>query len=193
LPPENTLPGSRPDIIRAVNTPLGFFSLVVLVVEAILGLVAATSSDTGRAITIAVMLAVIIALVAIVAYFAYHRPEALFGQRHQEHVSIDTEQLTTPLKNEIQRLTESNQLLVRKNRHLDAQLEAVKSVRLQILSVLGAESASSDMLVQRIVATNDPGGRTIVMSALGELVHDGTIEQDTMRGGAYYRLRKTKP
>ena len=188
---ETTSTASRPDIIRAVSTPLGFFSLVVLVVEVILGLVAATATGTERTVTVFVMLGVIVGLVGIVAYFAYNRPEALAGQRHQ--TQVDTEQLTAPLKADMQRLLDEKQRLAHENDRLAAELDRLASVRLQVLSVLGAQSADVSMLISRLVATNDPKGEMIVKSVVGGLVQDGTIEQDKMRSEGYYRLRKSVP
>jgi O-acetyl-ADP-ribose deacetylase (regulator of RNase III) len=72
---------SRVDIIGAVQTPLGFFVLVVLVVEALLGVVAALSNSSDRTIAIGGMLFIIVGLIAVVAVLAYARPEALSGKR----------------------------------------------------------------------------------------------------------------
>ncbi len=73
---------SRVDIIQTVKTPLGFFTLVVLVVEAILGLVATRlSQGADRTSLINGMLILIILLVILVALLAFFRPEALFGKR----------------------------------------------------------------------------------------------------------------
>jgi hypothetical protein len=73
--------GGRVSIIQTVQTPLGFFVLVVLVVEVILGAVAGVSLGPPATVTVAGMLVVILALVAVVAYLAYNRPEALLGAR----------------------------------------------------------------------------------------------------------------
>jgi hypothetical protein len=72
---------SRINIIQAVRTPLGFFSLTVLVVEAILGVTANFSQGTDRTYLIVGMLILIFSLVSIVAGFAFFRPEALSGIR----------------------------------------------------------------------------------------------------------------
>jgi len=71
----------RVGIIRAVETPLGFFVLVVLVVEAILGYITSLSSGAERTYLIAGMFALIFALVGVVSFLAYKRPEALSGKR----------------------------------------------------------------------------------------------------------------
>jgi hypothetical protein len=77
---KNGLSG-RAKIIETVQTPLGFFALVVLVVEAILGIVASLSEQSTQTIAVYGMLALIASLVAIVSFMAYKRPEALMGRR----------------------------------------------------------------------------------------------------------------
>ena len=76
----NNLP-DRVKIIETVQTPLGFFTLTVLVVEAILGLTANFSQGSDRNYLIVSMIALIFILVVIVAGFAFFRPEALRGKR----------------------------------------------------------------------------------------------------------------
>ena len=78
---ESSTPSSRVGLIRAVNTPLGFFVLIVLVIEAILGTLAGMSSGFDRTLSLVGMLVIIFALVAVVAFMAYYRPEALSGLR----------------------------------------------------------------------------------------------------------------
>jgi hypothetical protein len=184
-PTDNPLGGSRSEVIRTVSTPLGFFALVVLVIEVILGALAATGTGEGRTITVGVMLVVIIGLVGIVAYFAYHRPEALFGRRYREEENVDPALITAPFRSEIQRLTEDNQ-------RLRTELETLTSARLRILSVLGADSADSRTIIERLGAANDPHAQNTVLSAIGKLVEDGTIEQDGTRSAGHYRLKKAK-
>lgn len=72
---------NRANIIETVQTPLGFFTLVVLVVEVLLGITANFSQGLDRTYIIIGMLALIALLVFIVAGFAYFRPEALRGIR----------------------------------------------------------------------------------------------------------------
>ena len=81
---ENKDNSSRPNrvsIIETVQTPLGFFTLVVLVVEVILGIAANFSQGSDRSYLIISMIVLIFLLVAIVAGFAFFRPEALRGKR----------------------------------------------------------------------------------------------------------------
>lgn len=71
----------RIDAIQTVKTPLGFFTLIVLVVEIIFGIAAGLSQGTDRTYLIIGMLAVIFLLIFIVAGLAFLRPEALGGNR----------------------------------------------------------------------------------------------------------------
>jgi hypothetical protein len=79
LPPPAA--GSRLDIIRTVQSPLGFFVLVVLVVEAIIGGVAGFSGANERLYIISIMAGIVILLVLTVTSLAWFRPEALEGKR----------------------------------------------------------------------------------------------------------------
>lgn len=71
---------SKVSIITAVRTPLGFFVLVVLVVEVILGITANLSIGSDRSYLIIGMLTLIFMLVLIVAGMAIYRPSALYGK-----------------------------------------------------------------------------------------------------------------
>ncbi len=77
---KRTLP-NRAQIIETVQTPLGFFVLVVLVVEAILGVVAGFSEPAAQTVAVYGMLALIASLILIVSVLSYIRPEALKGIR----------------------------------------------------------------------------------------------------------------
>ncbi|MCK4488198.1 MAG: hypothetical protein KAU38_15750 [Desulfobacterales bacterium] len=79
---------NRLDVIQTVKTPLGFFTLAVLVVEVILGISANFSQGTDRTYLIIGMLGLIFLLVIIVAGLAIFRPEALSGKRPlQDNIS----------------------------------------------------------------------------------------------------------
>src|ERR1043165_4614908 len=89
-------------IIATVQTPLGFFVLVVLVVEAIFGAVAAMSSGPERTYLVVGMLVLIFALIIIVAVLAVLRPESLQGQRPTEaHGASSVAQITKISKPQI--------------------------------------------------------------------------------------------
>ena len=77
-------PSGRIGIIQAVQTPLGFFVLVVLIVEATLGVIIfRLDTGTDRTILLVSMITLIFALVLIVAGIAAWRPTVLSGKEYQ--------------------------------------------------------------------------------------------------------------
>lgn len=77
----NVNQSDRVRIIETVQTPLGFFTLTVLIVEVILGITTNFSQGLERNYLIIGMIALIFLLIVIVTGFAYFRPEALRGKR----------------------------------------------------------------------------------------------------------------
>src|SRR5437773_1503087 len=72
---------SRAGIIASVTTPLGFFVLVVLVVEAGIGGLAMSVSVAERGAIIQYIVVILVGLIVIVSILAFFRPETLYGQR----------------------------------------------------------------------------------------------------------------
>ncbi len=81
---------SRVNIIRAVQTPLGFFTLLVLVAEVILGLLAGKASGSDFTILVVSMVSLLFLLVLIVAYIAYRNPDALTGAGAKDRKTLRT-------------------------------------------------------------------------------------------------------
>ncbi len=73
----------RENIILTVQTPLGFFTLIVLVVEIILGLLAAKAEGTDFTILISSMVGLLFLLALIVAYLSYKKPEVLVSRSYR--------------------------------------------------------------------------------------------------------------
>ena len=94
--PEPTV--MRANIIRAIETPLGFFALVVLIVEVMFGIIAAMSQGSDRTWLIAAMVILIFFLVIVVASLAIWRPESLSGQRPKPIVSERLEEIPKVLR-----------------------------------------------------------------------------------------------
>ena len=73
----------RVSLVSAVKTPLGFFTLTVLVVETVfavlLGVVELDPTTQGSLVW--AMVGILAALIVLVAFLAYKRPEALRGER----------------------------------------------------------------------------------------------------------------
>lgn len=100
---------SRLDLVQTVKTPLGFFTLIVLIVEAILGITASFNQGTDRTYLILGMLFLLFILVIVVSLFAFFRPEALSGKRPLIHETLDYElQSLTPA----QRVDKYRQLIM---------------------------------------------------------------------------------
>jgi hypothetical protein len=93
--------GPRISIIEAVQRPINFFVLVVLVVEAILGITVNFSQGADRTYLILGMLALIFMLVLIVAGLAFFRPEALSGKRPVTRQRDDIQPHDTPTDKEL--------------------------------------------------------------------------------------------
>lgn len=76
----------RVAIISAVKTYLGFFVLLVLVVEAVLGTIALQAEGSNQLVALYGMLSVIGVLIVVVSFFAYRKPDALLRgiASHQE-------------------------------------------------------------------------------------------------------------
>lgn len=71
---------TRIDVIKATQTPLGFFALVVLVSEAVLALLASKATGVDFTILAGGMVGLLVLLVILVTYLVNVSPEALTGQ-----------------------------------------------------------------------------------------------------------------
>ena len=72
----------RKSIIEAVRTPLGFFVLVILVIEAGMGGLALNPNIPLREFLIYSIVGILVLLIIIVTLIALFRPEALWGKRY---------------------------------------------------------------------------------------------------------------
>lgn len=88
----------RTGIIRSVRTPLGFFTLTVLVVEAIMGIMTNFTSGSDRTILIVGILIIILLLIIIVAVMAWKRPHRLYGRAKDEVGGVRADVVFTPTK-----------------------------------------------------------------------------------------------
>src|SRR5437879_11619730 len=71
-------PSDRVGTINAVKDALGFFTLVVLVVEAVLGVLALKTQGSNQLVVIYSMVGIISALILFVGFLSYFKPENLF-------------------------------------------------------------------------------------------------------------------
>jgi hypothetical protein len=80
MPPKDMT--ERQNLAEAIKTPLGFFSLIVIVIESLLGGLALASSGTDRTFLIYVIPGILVLLILLVAAIGVLRPEALWGKRY---------------------------------------------------------------------------------------------------------------
>jgi hypothetical protein len=78
---KNGLRQLRATVIESVRTPLGFFSLVALIAEAVLGSVAILIERPEKTYLVWSMIALLFLVLVLVAFLAVFRPEALSGSR----------------------------------------------------------------------------------------------------------------
>lgn len=82
---------NRVSIINSVKTYLGFFVLLVLVVEASLGAIALKTEGNNQLYTIIGMIIILLGLISVVTFFAYKKPEVLLqkiGSQNQNNSFI---------------------------------------------------------------------------------------------------------
>ncbi len=82
--PNDKSKDSRVSILQAVQTPLGFLTLMVLVVEIILGVLANKASGLDFTLLVVGMVGLLFALVLIIARVVQQEPHLLFGAQAGE-------------------------------------------------------------------------------------------------------------
>ena len=84
----DSLPSSRVSLIQAIQTPLGFLVLAVMVLEGFLVfLFQDAQADDRRILTYGILLT-LMALFAVVVVLAVWQPEALGGTRRSDHTVL---------------------------------------------------------------------------------------------------------
>lgn len=176
-------------IIQAVKTPLGFFVLVVLIVEAILGGSAIFSSGPDRTYLVIGMISLLFLLVIIVAVMAYFRPSSLYGkgttisQREQLKPSEELSSQEKHYLNILKSSEDSKQLedaikyfkgnpIVQALEPLSAMVYRNESefffLREDAIAAIGniQDGAALKLLLERAVSEETPGVRADYVSAL---------------------------
>jgi hypothetical protein len=72
----------RLGIIEAIKTPLGFFSLIVLVIESGFSGLALAATGSDRSFLLYAIVGVLVLLVIVVSVISVIKPEALWGKRY---------------------------------------------------------------------------------------------------------------
>lgn len=91
---ERNSTASRSAIVTSITTPLGFFTLVVLVVEVLFGGISVVAAEDQRTVLIWAMIIFLAVLVLLVGGLACFRPEALRGKRYRPPLDGAQESLT---------------------------------------------------------------------------------------------------
>jgi hypothetical protein len=78
---DNRALSGRADLIQAIKTPLSFFVLAVLIIEVVMGSLAAFTSAADRTLMIWGMLILLGVTIAVVGTLAYAKPEVLQGRQ----------------------------------------------------------------------------------------------------------------
>jgi len=91
MAPQST--DERRNIIEAVKTPLGVFSLALLVVETLFGSLVLATSGTDRTFLLYAVVGILFLIIFLVAGIAVLRPEALWGKRYFSVETIFAESL----------------------------------------------------------------------------------------------------
>jgi hypothetical protein len=200
-PQKISISKDRTSIISAVKTPLGFFVLVVLVVEGILGtLSGAALSGSDRSVALYGMFALIGVLIAVVVSLAVFRPEALAGARKDGKLEVRLEQARATaertqaendeLRDGFHRVEEQNRALRAENVRL-SEISRIDSVRSRIWAILLARGSAD---LSQIMGGLDIHFRgpayDQVLGVLGSLADEGKIQRDESKGGEYYMLTK---
>lgn len=191
----------RVKILESLKTPLGFFVLLVLIVEVIFVITLGLTQDEVRTNIIYFLMAIIFVLIVIVTLLAIFRPEALSGMRYKsdspsmlelQNANIEINDLeiriqeldeyNKQLANDNQKLNETRnemQKLIERNIQIDAELELYKSLRLQILGLLSGSSISLSEIVRTLNENKQQPKLTTneILSVLGFLIEDGKVKK----------------
>jgi hypothetical protein len=199
----------RSQIIQAIRTPLGFFVLVVLVIEVIFGVIASAAGGLERSYLVISMIVLIFALVVIVAFLAYSRPEALQGARYnpeaeKESKNEKADPLVIELNQRIAKLTRekdalaakaerNSKELTEKNKALQSELDDYRSLKTLLLGIFASgERLSLDQIHILIHprGVKKEWSRSDILATLGVLSQEGKVEADRSLPGYYRKTEK---
>jgi hypothetical protein len=158
---DNTKKESRAELIQSIQTPLGFFSLAVLVTEVILGVLASKATGLDVTILIVSMVVLMFSLVSIVAYTSFKHPLALTG--NQNHAP---EKHYSELKKE--------------NERLEAELQRITSLKTRVWSALHQSHTVDIHDILKYLGYSEQAYdlKRDIIGILGLLLEEGKIKRD---------------
>jgi hypothetical protein len=74
--------GEHQSLIESIKTPLGFFSLIVLMINALFVSLVYATTGSDRTLILVAMVIILLTLILVVAIVAVWKPEALWGKRY---------------------------------------------------------------------------------------------------------------
>jgi hypothetical protein len=173
---------SRTSIIQSVKTPLGFFTLAVLITEVILGLLASKASGGDFTILVVSMVILMFVLVGIVAYISFTKPYTLINDTYpakRESSSLQSVDTSLPLE-------EQNSILRKENEQLKNDLSRFNSLQTQVWAALHRySSVNLEEILTYLGINNDPKARREVISILGMFLQDGKIKRDEVNSQSF--------
>ena len=174
---------SRTSLIQSVKTPLGFFTLAVLVTEVLLGLLAPKASGGDFTILVISMIVLMFVLVGIVAYISLTKPYTLINDTYpskEESPSLPPIAPSMPLE-------EQNSFLRRENERLKNELSRFNSLQTQVWAALHESSSpSTEEIFNFLGVQGDAKARAEVISILGMFLQDGKVKRNRSIASRYY-------
>jgi hypothetical protein len=178
---------SRVNIIQSVQTPLGFFTLVVLITEAILGLLAAKATGTDFRILVVSMIILMFMLVSIVAYLSRVKPSllALDTDRSEDDAFTSLPEGTSA------QLQEYFFKIRKENQQLKAELSRLTSLKARVWAALNQDvDVSMDNVLKFLDAENDPKRKDEIFSIVGSFLEEGRITKASRYGYGWFSVKK---
>jgi hypothetical protein len=172
----------RTSIIQSVRTPLGFFTLAVLITEVILGLLASKASGGDFTILVVSMVILMFVLVGIVAYLSFSKPYTLINDTYPAKREPS---LLQPVDNSLP-LEEQNSILRKENEQLKNELSRFNSLQTQVWAALHRyHTVKLEEILSYLGINNDPKARGEVISILGMFLQDGKIKRDEVNAQSF--------
>jgi FtsZ-binding cell division protein ZapB len=197
LPPQSE---EKSSVIRSVTTPLAFFALAMLVIEAVLVIIATRAAQKDLTAVLIISAALIVILVVIFCYVSFKNPYLLLNTQSVNRLNDMKVRIATleaeleSMRSGLEAANRKAEALQSENESLQQEIHKFSDLKLRILALLNrASSMSLYELMNDLKLEDNEANRTEVLSAIGAL--GNKIEGDGMRGGSYYKLvneRKAK-